>query len=329
MLDVSYVGSKGVHIDNTGELNNPDPGLSSLPTTPQQRRPYQFVTDGFGGPVRPISRIRWLDSGGNSWYHGLQANYQKRLSKGLLANLAYTFSKAEGEGYGRNESFGSTNNGSYQNPRLRSADKTVYPFDVKHNFNASWLYEIPTAAAFSHGVANQVLGGWQLNGIWTIHTGLPFVVQQGNTLNTFNSPVRPDRIGSGALSNPTINQWFNPDAFNVVTCQVNSLAYLCHYGNSGNGILRGPHFRNLDLSLFKNFPIHEAVKLQFRAEFFNVFNSPNFNPPNNSLTTSTAFLPATPGGAFPTQAGRVQGPGAITSVASPMRQIQFALKFLF
>jgi hypothetical protein len=330
VLDVSYVGSKGVHIDNTVELNNPDPGLSSLPTTPQQRRPYQFVTDGFGGPVRPLSRIRWLDSGGNSWYHGLQVNWQKRLSRGLLANFAYSFSKSLGEGYGRNESFGSTNNGSYQNPRLRSADKGLYPFDVKHNVVISWLYEIPTPASFTHGIGRQVLGGWQANGIWTIHTGLPFVVQQGNTLNTFNSPVRPDRVGTGELSHPTINEWFNPDDFHLVTCQVNNLANLCHYGNSGNAILRGPKFYNLDFSLFKNFPIRESVKLQFRAEMFNIFNTPNFNPPSgNSLTTSTAFLPSTPGGAFPTQAGRVQGPGAIISLATPMRQIQFGLKFLF
>jgi hypothetical protein len=329
VLDVAYVGSKGVHIDNTVELNNPDPGLSSLPTTPQQRRPFQFVTDGFGGPVRPISRIRWLDSGANSWYHGLQVNYQKRLSRGLAATFAYTFSKAEGEGYGRNESFGSTNNGSYQNPRLRSADKAVYPFDVKHNAVIGWLYEIPTLGAFSHGVGRQVLGGWQFNGVWSLHTGIPFVVQQGNTLNTFNSPVRPDRVGTGILSHPTVNEWFNPDDFQVVTCQVSSLAYLCHYGNSGNGILRGPQFRNLDFSLFKNFPIRESIKVQFRAEFFNIFNSPNFLPPGNTLTASPAFLPATPGGAFPTQAGRVQGPGAITQLATPMRQIQFALKFLF
>jgi hypothetical protein len=329
VLDVTYVGSKGVHVDNTVELNNPDPGLSSLPTTPQQRRPFQFVTDGFGGPVRPLSRIRWLDSGGNSWYHGLQVNWQKRLSHGLLANFAYTYSKAMGEGYGRNESFGSTNNGSYQNPRLRSADKSLYPFDVKHNFVISWLYEIPTGHAFTHGVGKQVLGGWQVNGIWTIHSGLPFVVQQGNTLNTFNSPVRPDRVGSGNLSNPSLQEWFNPDDFHVVTCQVASLAGLCHYGNSGNGILRGPHFRNLDFSLFKNFAIRESMKVQFRAEAFNISNSPNFNPPANSLTTSTAFLPSTLGGAFPTQAGRVQGPGAITSLASSMRQVQFGLKFLF
>src|SRR5262249_53891142 len=109
VLDVGYVGSKGIHIDNTVELNNPDPGLSSLATTPQQRRPYQFVTDGFGGPVRPISRIRWLDAGANSWYQGLQVNWQKRMTHGLTTNLAYTYSKSEGEGYGRNESFGFVN----------------------------------------------------------------------------------------------------------------------------------------------------------------------------------------------------------------------------
>jgi hypothetical protein len=326
VLDVSYVGSKGVHLDNTVELNNPDPGLSSLPTTPQQRRPYQFVIDGPGGPVRPLSRIRWLDSGANSWYHGLQVNAQKRFSHGLEANVAYTYSKSEGEGYGRNEAFGFTNNGSYQDPRNRAADKARYPFDVKHSAVISWLYELPTP--FRAGVARQVLGGWQANGIWTIHTGLPFTVVQNNTLNTFNSPVRPDRIGSGAISNPTVNQWFNPDDFHVVTCQASGLADLCHYGNAGNGILDGPAFKNLDFSLFKNFAVRESMRVQFRAELFNAFNSPNFNAPGRTLSASTQYLPSAPGGSFPSQI-RAQGPGQITSLASPMRQVQFGLKFLF
>jgi hypothetical protein len=328
VLDVGYVGSKGVHIDNTVEKNNPDPGLSSLPTSPQERRPYQYVIDGIGGPVRPLSRIRWLDSGGNSWYHGLQVSYQKRFSRGLQASLAYTYSKSEGEGYGRNESFGFTNNGSYQDPRNRAADKGVYPFDTKHNAVISWLYELPTVPAFRQGVARQIFGGWQANGIWTLHTGLPFTVRQNNSLNTFNSPVRPDRVGNGKLSNPTVNQWFNPDDFHVVTCKVSTLPDLCHYGSSGNGILRGPSLHNLDFSLFKNFPIRESVKLQFRAEMFNIFNTPNFNPPNSALSASTQFLPSAPGGAFPSQI-RDQGPGQITSLAAPMRQIQFGLKFLF
>jgi hypothetical protein len=328
VLDVGYVGSKGVHIDNTVEFNNPDPALNTPTSSAQQRRPVQFVVDGPGGPVRPLSRIRFLDSGGNSWYHGLQVGYQKRFSHGLTGSVAYTYSKSEGEGYGRNESFGSTNNGSYQDPRNRAADKAVYPFDTKHNAVISWLYELPTVPAFRQGVGRQIFGGWQANGILTLHSGLPFTVVQNNSLNTFNSPVRPDRIGSGQESNQTINQWFNPDDFHVVTCKVSTLPGLCHYGNSGNGILRGPNFHDLDFSLFKNFQIKESMKLQFRAEMFNIFNTPNFTEPNRSLLASTQFLPSTDGGAFPSQI-RAQGPGQITSLAAPMRQIQFGLKFLF
>jgi Carboxypeptidase regulatory-like domain len=328
VLDVSYVGSKGVHIDNTVELNNPDPAPNTPTSSAQQRRPYQYVIDGPGGPVRPLSRIRFLDSGGNSWYHGLQVGYQKRFSHGLTGSVAYTYSKSEGEGYGRNESFGFTNNGSYQDPRNRAADKGVYPFDTKHNAVISWLYELPTVPAFRQGVAHQIFGGWQANGILTLHSGLPFTVTQSGSLNTINSPVRPDRIGSGQESNPTVNLWFNPNDFQVVTCQVSTLPGLCHYGSSGNGILRGPNFHDVDFSLFKNFQIKESLKLQFRAEMFNLFNTPNFNPPNHSLSASTQFLPSTDGGAFPSQI-RARGPGQITGLAAPMRQIQFGLKFLF
>ena len=326
VLDVGYVGSKGVHLDNTVEKNEPDPSFAAV----QPRRPYQFVIDGVGGPVRPISRIRWLDSGANSWYQGLQVSYQKQFSRGLQASLAYTYSKSEGEGYGRNESgTGFTTAGSYQDPRNRAADKGLYPFDEKHNAIITWLYELPTISAFRQGVGKQIFGGWQANGIWILHSGLPFTVREtGGVLNTGRSPVRPDRVGSGKESNPTVNQWFNPDDFHVVSCKDSSLPGLCHYGNSGEGILRGPTFHNLDFSLFKNFAIHESMKLQFRAEMFNVFNTPNFNPPNNFLSASSSFLPSTPDGTFPSQI-RAQGPGQITSLAAPMRQIQFGLKFLF
>ena len=82
--------------------------------------------------------------------------------------------------------------------------------------------------------------------------------------------------------------------------------------------------------MFKNFGIRESVKLQFRAEMFNIFNSPNFNPPNNTLTASPQFLPSSPGGAFPTQIRPgSSNPGQITGLAAPMRQIQFGLKLLF
>ncbi len=333
VLTIGYVGSKGTHIDNTVELNNPDPGLSSLPTTPQQRRPYQFIIDGPGGPLRTVTRIRWLDSGANSWYHGLQVNVEKRFSRGLQFTFAYTYSKSLGEGYGRNESFGGTQN-NYQNPRNRAADKSRYPFDVKHNTVISFLYELPAIPGLNTGVGRQVFGGWQINGIWTLRSGFPFTVAQGNSLNTFNSSARPDRMGSGKLDHPTINHWFDTEAFRVVTCQIPYLADRCHYGSSGQGFLDGPGFNNLDFSIYKNFPIREGMRIQFRAEFFNVANHPNFDAPNATLTSTPAFLPHLDSvtgkiGSDPIQSGRVAGPGTITRLLAPMRIIQFGLKLSF
>jgi hypothetical protein len=334
VITLGYVGSKGVHLDNSVELNNPDPGLSSLPTTPQQRRPYQYLVDGSGGPVRTLTRLRWLDSGANSWYHGLQLNAEKRTTHGFHFNAAYTWSKALGEGYGRNETAGFVNSGSYQNPRSRAADKGRYGFDVRHNLILSSGYEIPTAWFANARATRLLLGGWQMNGIWTIRSGFPFSVTQDNTLNTYNSPVRPDRLRSGALDSRSLDRWFDTEAFRLVTCEVDYLSDRCHYGSSGNGILDGPAFRNLDFSFFKHVTVKDNARVQFRAEFFNLFNSPNFAPPNAQLTGTTAFLPrrdplTSQIGPDPAQGGRVAGPGAITSLIAPMRVVQFGLKFLF
>lgn len=332
VLTLGYVGSKGTHLDNTVELNNPDPGLSSLPTTPQQRRPIQFLID--GGAGRTLTRLRWLDSGANSWYHALQLNAEKRFTHGLQFNVAYTWSKAMGEGYGRDETAGFVNSGSYQNPRNRSADKTRYGFDVRHNLVLSYGYEIPTPWFARSRPGRQALGGWQMNGIWTVRSGFPFTVTQDNTLNTFNSPVRPDRLSSGRLDRRTESRWFDTEAFRLVTCESDALAGRCHYGNSGNGILDGPSFRNLDFSIFKHFTIREGARVQLRGEFFNLFNSPNFAPPNAQLTGTAAYLPRRDPltgqfGPDPVQGGRVAGPGAITRLIAPMRELQLGLKFQF
>jgi len=119
-----------------------------------------------------------------------------------------------------------------------------------------------------------------------------------------------------------------------VTCRVDRLANRCHYGNASAAPLTGPAFHNLDFSLFKNFPVRESVKVQFRAEFFNVFNSPNFAPPSGALNAGPQFLPVIDPstgrlGPDPTQAGRVNGPDFINALVTPMRVIQFGLKFLF
>src|SRR6185369_2234822 len=188
----------------------------------------------------------------------------------------------------RNESFGGTSN-TLQNPRDRKSEKGRYPFDVRHNMVANFIYEIPTVASLNNGFAKHIVGGWQVNGIYTARTGFPFSVTQGNTMNTANSQARPDRIGNGTISNPTVDRWFDTSAFRVLSCQDARFPERCHYGNSGIGILDGPGFNNLDLSAIKNFRVRESMNLQFRAEFFNIANHPNFNIPNRNLRTGPAY----------------------------------------
>ena len=97
--------------------------------------------------------------------------------------------------------------------------------------------------------------------------------------------------GTAKPDNPTIGRWFNTDAYQTVTCQLDYLADRCHYGNNGQGTLRGPGFKNLDFSLFKNFALTERARLQFRSEFFNLTNTPNFGLPNSTLNAAPAFQP--------------------------------------
>ncbi len=328
VLTVGYVGSKTSHLDNTVEINSPDPAFNIGGSTLQSRRPYQFIDD--NGIIRPLTRIRFLDSGGNAWYQGLQTTLQKRFSNGLSFSIAHTFSKSLMEGYGRNEGDGFNPN-TYQDPRNRAAEKARVGFDVTHNVVSNFVYELPKLSN-SNGFLRTVLGGWQTNGVLTFRTGFPFTVNQGAITNTANVTVRPNRIADGSISNPTVNQWFNPDAFTIVSCQDTSLPELCRYGDAGQGILEGPGAKIVDFSLFKNFTITERFRLQFRSEFYNLFNTPQFSRPGNSLQTSANFLPrrnASGGIDYPSQANISRGPGAITSTVSPNRQIQFGLKLLW
>ena len=337
VLTVGYVGNKGTHIDQTVELNAPPPIVGGNPNT---RRPIPSFVDGPGGPTRPLNRLRWLTSDGNSWYHALQVNAQKRFSGGFSMNFSYTWGRAEGEGYGRNEAGGAIPN-SYQNPRNRAAEKTRYGFDFQHSAVTSFLYELPTISAFRDNFGKHVFGGWQVNSIIVLRTGLPFSVTQTNTINTIEGHVRPDRLSDGKLDNHTIDKWFDPNAFRVVTCQqpganttdgaaLNQyLTQFCHFGSAGQGIIEGPGFKNVDFSVMKKIAFTERVRLQFRAEIFNIFNTPQFGVPNSALNGATAFLPSTANGAFPTQITASRGPGAITSLVAPMRQMQFGLKLLF
>lgn len=151
------------------------------------------------------------------------------------------------------------------------------------------------------GPAEYALGGWQINGINTFQTGLPFTPTANSATVNTGTGSRPDRTGNGTLSNGTVDRWFDTSAF-ATPAQFT-------YGNSGRNILYGPGRVNFDFSLFKEFGITEGLKLQFRTEFFNTFNTPQFDLPNAAIGAGNA--------------------GTITGIVGTPRQIQFGLKLVF
>ena len=175
---------------------------------------------------------------------------------------------------------------------------------------SSFIYDMPAPRLLSTGFAGAIFRG--LADQRHRHACGP-VCRSRSRRATSSIPATllsgPTVSPTAQLDNPTVNQWFNPDAFQLVSCTNSSLPERCHYGNSGNGILEGPGFKNVDFSMFKNFGITERVKLQFRAEFFNLFNTPQFNVPNRGLNTGGGFLPQRAANGtitFPSQAGIVE-----------------------
>jgi hypothetical protein len=316
-LTVGYVGSKTSHLETSiANFNSPDP---STDTDFNRGRPWQaFVSQGEGNEARGLGNIRYLDSYANGFYHGLQVSVDKRTSHGLTLGMAYTYSKAMGEGYGRNES-GQGVPGGYQNPRDRRASRARFGFDVTHNAVLNFVYEMPFLNRF-RGVPGVFLAGWQTNGIITLRTGFPFNVTGGNLNNGGES--RPDRVADGRLgSAATRERWYDPTAFRRTDCNIPRRPDLCHYGSAGDGILTTPGARNFDLSLYKNWrlaPLGEAARLQLRVESFNTFNTPQFGQPNGlGWASLDSVIPDSP---------RV---AEIRSLRVPMRIIQFGAKVYF
>ncbi|MEX2262302.1 MAG: TonB-dependent receptor [Bryobacteraceae bacterium] len=318
ILTAGYVGSKTSHIDNTISNFN-SPATPSTDTDFNSRRPWQaYVSRGEGDQARLLGNIRYLDSFANANYHALQVQVQKRYSNGFTAGLAYTFSKALGEGYGRNDPAGGVNS-TYQDPNDRRQNRGRYGFDVTHNAVLNYVWEVPLFAN-SRGLLYSVFGGWQSSGVITLRTGFPFSVTGGN-LNT-NSTTYPDRVADGRLFDDASRQlWYDPAAFRRTDCNIQNRPELCHYGNSASDALITPGLANFDLSLAKNWkfsPLGDRGRLQFRAEAFNAFNSPQFGQPTGlTYASNDSIIPDGP---------RV---GEARSLRQPMRIFQFGLKLYF
>ncbi len=260
VLELNYQGSKGTHLSSFLSTNDPTPG----PGDPNPRRPFPQAGS--------LSELKMIAT---SRYHGLTAKAEQRLWKGLTYVASYAWQK--------NIDLSSEWGGSSpQDIRNIRADLAPSSFDQTHVFNMGYSYALPGP---TRGFAKWVLGGWQTTGIWTFETGRPFNI----TLPFDNANIgargnfqRPNLVGDPFPSGwtPTFGPggfYFNPAAF--------AAAPQFRFGNLGRNALRGPGFKNLDLSAFKNFEINERFRVQFRSEFFNAFNIVNFSNPGTAFGT--------------------------------------------
>jgi hypothetical protein len=295
MLEVAYVGTSGVRLLETSDINAAPPGT----TNPVTRQPFGSA----------LSQIEEISNSGRSSYNGLQSKIQQRLSHGLSILASYTWSKSmDNQSNGTDDA---TAAGQFpQNPQNLAAEWGPSSFDRTHQFTGSLIWAIPfrgtpSESGLMQSLLHHVAGGWQLSSVFQVETGTPFsVLMNCADIDAEGDNCRPNRISSGELpaDERSIGGWFNTSAF-VIPSPV-------AYGNAGRNILRGPGSATVDGALAKSFalPGGDARRLQIRWEVFNTLNRTNLGLPVSSID-SPSF-------------------GSITS-AGPARIIQLGARLQF
>ena len=319
MLEVAYVGTRGFHLfrNTEGGLNLNQLPKEALALGSQLNQLVDNPFFGKGGTgiigASRISRAQLLrpypqfgtvtpvySSGASSFYHSLQVTLSKRFSKGLTFEGSYTWAKNLDDGESHQDSY-----------NLRD-DRAVSSIDIAHRFVMSYIYELPFGRGKAFGSSmpkwlDLAAGQWQINGITTFQGGNPLGISASNTAGIFNSLQRANSNGRGAALDTPIRERLNR-AFDTSTFS-QPLAFTFGNVSPRTSNLRNDMLRNHDLSLFKDFRIVERVRLQFRAEALNAFNTVRFSGPNTSVT-SAAF-------------------GVINTQANSPRQVQMGLKVLW
>ncbi|MEO8660458.1 MAG: hypothetical protein ABI693_18460, partial [Bryobacteraceae bacterium] len=285
VLQLAYIGSSAHALYSPDQINSPQPGSGAI----QPRRPFPQ----FGA-------LTWYVPLVSSNYSSFQATAERRFARGFGLLAAYTWAHSIDNG----ASNADRDDWAPQNPADYRAERGSSNFDIRHRFSLSSVWQLPFGKSrrfLGTGPAAAIAGGWQLSGIVSAQTGLPFTPRLPTDTAGTGTPIRPNRIQSGVAATPTVQSWFDTSAF------VSPPPYA--YGNSGRNILSGPGFRNVDLGLSRLFRLGERVRLEFRAEAFNLFNTPQLGSPNPVLTFNTT--------------------GAISTVTNPQREIQLALRLRF
>ena len=295
ILDVSYVGNLGRHLARTVDINQLLVGTRLNP-------PNSNINVNALRPFPGYASINMLDHGDNSNYNSLQTSVSRRMQNGLSLTANYTFSKTL-----------DTTSGTPQYSRNAQLDYGLSAVHRAHLLNVNYIYELPFFRKGGNAALRQVLGGWEFAGVTTFQSGAPNTITVLSDVGRIGaSSSRATVVGDPNLPGDqrTLARWFDTAAFLPPALMVQG-----QFGTEGRNILIGPGFSQWDLSALKNFSLSEKIRLQFRAESFNLPNHPSFT----SIDTTARFDAA---GKPTSTYGAVTGSG-------PSRVLEFGLKLLF
>jgi len=309
LLEVGYVGSKGVKLPTQVYLNQPKIASASNPvngvtTTTANNVSLRVPYLGMG----PQGLV-FLKTNADSFYHSGQLSVTQRVYRGLQFLASYTYSHSIDDSSGDSASVFVNPSGDQLNIHQATGNSD---FDRTHRFIVNYIYDLPYLGfgLKKNRLTTEVFGGWQVTGVTTLQSGTPYNLTDANGASNYGTgtsrvSLAPGRTVQSAIKSGSVTSkyqsYFDTTAF--VTSGTD-------YGNVSRNPLRGPGQANWDFSALKDFPIYEKTKLQFRSEFFNVFNHTNFANPAGAISTSSTF-------------------GVISSTVGNPRVIQFAAKILF
>lgn len=297
---MSYVGRRGIHLEQLGNVNQLQPG--TIQANPRGINPDSLR------PFRGYSTIGEAQNLGGSNYHSLQANVKRRLSRGFLFGVAYTWSKSL--------DFGSASGTNVPNVYDTSINYGPSDFDYRHVMVLNYVWDIPFATHSPNRILRSSLGDWQFSGIIQAQSGHPLSVSNGNDTagvgpgsgNQYYAHTRTPNMPRSFAGNTSTSQWFETAAF--APAAPGTFA-----PRGSRNLIYGPGFNSFSSALQKSMhviPGHENHQLIFKAEAFNYLNHPNLDDPDTNPTSGTF--------------GRVTQKG---NTYSSERQFQFSLRYAF
>ena len=297
LVEVAYIGSRGEHLWSNYNVNAVNPQNLSLGTQLTSLVPNPFfgkITNGglagtnvnYNNLLRPIPQygdINWLRASvGDSVYHGLTLRAERRFSRGLLFQSSFTFAKLIDN---VNERFVGAGGANFVNPYNLSQSRAISSNDVSQRWVSNFVYELPFGRGkkwLSKGIGSWILGNWETSGIYTMQTGTPLVITAACATSLPGIGCTANRLRNGNLpaGQQNMDKWFDTTAF------VNPAQFSMGNDSRTQPDLRNPGSITFDTVFSRWQPIREGVRLQFRAEMYNVMNHPNLANPANSITAT-------------------------------------------